>query len=384
MVRQVFVQEKVTSQSGAVRERFGLAFGDHPDIPTAEQDAANGDDRVVQSAVARVGGEAARIRVVLDELVRGNDIEEILCDDESYSRVPVGTTPDDIAKCSGADLSRCDAVCIGPSGPIGIRDKNGDGAVDARSQSIVDSRVTLPGLRMIDYGDGELAVSIICDGMRMPLARDEVLGVGRSFYDPSGNQLIPYGTGVDGLGPALVLRPAPFGLRTGASCTVTFRPEVVDKDGNRVCAPADGDVSKPCPGDGNTDEIQFQVEPLGFKDAQPEGVCEELPSNSAFVVLQFVTTIDPKTLGAIKLSAGGADVEISAMPQAADLSKITVTPSGEFVPDSEYTITVGTGLTDQLGGALREPLTRKFCTGPAAPGAGPDAGEPDAGAPDAG
>src|SRR5688572_1541806 len=87
MVRQVFVQEKEFTETSTT-ERFGLAFGDHPDIPSKDEDAAEGDDRVVDNAVAF---GTSRLRVVLDELVRGNDIEEVECSDGSYSRVPVGT-----------------------------------------------------------------------------------------------------------------------------------------------------------------------------------------------------------------------------------------------------------------------------------------------------
>src|SRR5688500_2162761 len=125
MVQQVFAAEKVFNTSGQPAGRFGLAFGDHPDVPTPDEDAARGDDRQGLNATANRGD--SRFRGVLDELLVGNYIEEIQGAGGSFTRVPVGTEPDDIARCGGPDLSSCEAVCIGPGGPIGITDQNEDG-----------------------------------------------------------------------------------------------------------------------------------------------------------------------------------------------------------------------------------------------------------------
>lgn len=372
MVQQVFVNEKKFTSANSAVVRFGLAFGDHPDIPQQEEDALDGDDRVVDNAIAATGASGAKLRIVLDELVRGNDIEEILCADDTYSRVPVGTDPDDIAKCSPPDLSECEAVCIGESGPVGIKDRNGDGAVDDFMGY---------GVRMIDYGGGELAASVVCDGQLIPLISS---GPGRSFFNPSGNQFIPAGAGVNGLGPALVLIPA-LGLRSGSTCTVAFRPEVVDKDGNRVCAPPGGDIKQDCAGEGNTEAISFQVEPLAFSVTTPSNG-DVLEPDGVFILLEFVTKLDASTLGAITMSTGGTDVPIDVSVAEDDASKVRVNAPGGYLPDSEYTITVGTGVSDMLGGTPAEPFTLVFSTGPgdAPPAdAGPDGGPADAGPPDA-
>jgi hypothetical protein len=380
MVRQVFVQEKLFSEGGVARERFGLAFGDHPDIPLPSESSSDGDDRVVEAAVAF--GGSVRMRIVFDELLRGNDLEEIECNDNDgddevrsvYSRVPVGTDPDDIERCSGSDLSECTAVCIGPDGPLGIKDANGDGAVDNDGGY---------GIRMIDYGggeygDGPLGVSVVCDDMPMQLVGT---GPGRTFYSPSGNQLIPAGQGLDGLGPALILRPA-AGLRTGSSCTVQFRPEVVDKDGERVCAPPGGDVARGCAGDGDTSEIQFRVEPLAFRSTTPrQGAVLNLATPT--IQLEFVAPIDPDTLGAITMSAGGTDVPIEIeQVRADDATAFRVTVPGGLQPETAYTIDVGTGLADAYGGTPPAPFSLEFTTSegadqPPPVDAGPD--QPDAG-----
>lgn len=360
MVMQIFVMER-EAVGTASRERLRLAFGDHPDIPTPEEDSLVGDDREMETAVARGGsGGNARLRIVFDELLRGNDIEEIQCADGSYSRVPYGATPDDIKRCSGPNLADCEAVCIGPGGPIGILDLNGDGAVD-------DAGGT--GYRMINYGDGEIAASVVCDGEPVPLVRQ---GANRSFYNPSGNQLIPAPDNpnddflkLDGLGPAMMLFPE-IGLPVGSTCTVTFRPEVVDKDGNPVCAPPGGDVNEDCPGEGDTEEIEFQVEPMAFRATVPSATSGPLDPNNVTIQLSFVTTIDTDTLGAITLSTGGVDVPVEVTQvSATDTTSFRVVAPGGYLPESEYTVTVSTDLRDSLGGAPDEPLTLTFTTGPA-------------------
>jgi hypothetical protein len=200
MIAQVFLAEKV--QVGAtVRIRStALAFGDHPQIDS-DPNSTTFDDREVSQAVA-FGSQ--QLRVVLDELIVGNAIEELACSDGTFSRIPVGTDPDEIANCAGPDLSKCvgsDVVCVGSDGPVGILDEDEDGAAD--------------DFRMIDYGGGALAVEVLCDGESMPLDR------ALSFYNPSGNQQIPAASGVNGLGPALILVPTE-GLKTSASCTLAF------------------------------------------------------------------------------------------------------------------------------------------------------------------
>jgi hypothetical protein len=369
MVRQVFVEEKLFSDGGVVRERFGLAYGDHIDIPTPGESSSDGDDRVVQNAVAFGLNETPlRMRVVFDELLRGNELEEIQCSDESYSRVPVGTDPDDIEACSGVDLSDCTAVCIGPDGPIGIKDANGDGAVDDAGGY---------GMRMIDYGDGELAISVVCDGMRMPLVKE---GPNRTFYSPSGNQLIPAGQGVNGLGPALIVRSA-AGLRTNADCTIQFHPDVVDKDGNRVCAPPGGDVARDCPGDGDTSEIQFHVEPLAFRSTTPrQGAVLNLATPT--IQLEFVAPVDLATLASIAMTTDQGEVPIEVTQvEEGDATRFRVVATDGLQAETAYTITVGTGLADSFGGVPPEPFTLEFTTSEGAapePDAGPDE-TPDAG-----
>jgi hypothetical protein len=355
MVRQVFVSEKIIVGEDTERIRTGLAFGSHADTSLDE------DDGEVLAAVAR--GSTQQIRIVLDELLVGNAVEEVACngvllDGSSFSKVPLGATPDDVAACSGApaELGRCEDICIGPEGPVGILDVDLDGAAD--------------DTRMIDYGrksdvpegTGELAVNVECAGAIMPL--DPQL----SFFNPSGNQQVPAGPiGLNGLGPAIVLVPVvPLGLRTGSACTITFRPEVTDKDGNRVCAPPGGSIDEDCPGDGNTELITFSVEALKLKpnSSDPADGAVGVPAGVApsTIQLQFIAAIDPATLSAITLSDGVADVPITATLRADDAATVLIEVPGGYAVDTDYVLTISTALTDHFGGPLPQTETLSFTT----------------------
>jgi len=315
-ILQVLARERVavTDDEGheAVELQARLAFGDHPDIDVES------DDRVVGEAVARDG---QRIRVVVDELLRGSSLEEIPCADGSWSRVPAGTDIDDIARCAGADLGRCEAVCIGASGPVGILDANGDGAID-------DTRLI----------DG--AVALMCDGVAVPL------DAGRSYYQPAGSQRIAGGSvGTDSLGPAIALVPAE-GMRPGAQCTLGFT-DVVDKQGVALCAAADG--GEDCtPGD--TSAVRFGVEAFTLASSEPHDGATEVPltaedSKDASISILLNSELAPDTVGnAIHVTAGGEEVEGLEVAMAEDdAATIHITVPGGFLAGTEYKVTIAGG-----------------------------------------
>jgi hypothetical protein len=369
-VLQVFMTEKVTTSTGAVRIRPNqLAFGDHPDIADPSQ-SVDGDDREVNNAVAR-GNQ--RIRVVFDELLQGNFLEEIACADGGWSTVPVGATPDDIAKCAGPlDVITVTcvgpyAVCVGSSGPVGILDENEDGAPDA--------------LRL-----QENVVSIDCGGTNIPIDRTQ------SFYQPSGNQLIPAGPiGINGLGPALIIVPA-NGLRTGARCGISFGPDVKDKDGLRVCAPAGGAITGDCePGD--TSRIGFGVEPLALAGNDPPrnatNVALTAPGQTyAQIITQFNAALDVATVTSdtFVVRAGGDVVAgLTPMLSADDPTIVQIRIAGGYDPETMYEVTVvsgAAGIADIFGGTMAQDATFSFTT--RALVATPDAGVPDGGVSDGG
>ncbi len=346
MVRQVFVTEKVTVNDSPRILEGQIAFGSHAAAFFED------DDLTVSTAIA-LG--AQEVRVILDEIVRGNSLEEMACADGSFSRIPNGTTPDDVADCAGsADaIVNCTKVCIGSDGsPIGILDANDDGAAD--------------DMRMIDYNDDplvtELGVALVCDGTSVPLDPEF------SFWSPSGNQTFPSNNvlGFRGIGPAIVLKPvAATGLRTGANCGIVFRPEVIDYDGNPVCAPTGGIPAEGCSG-ADTAKIAFNTEVLTLALSVPAADAVNVALNaSAFILLAFNANLDPATLGSITLTADGAAVTINPLIQEDDTTSIIIMLNNDFLPDTAYTLTVGTGLSDVLGGGMTAPTVVNWTTGAA-------------------
>ncbi len=343
MVRQVFVHE--TIEGGG--PRIGLAFGDHPDIE-AEQ-----DDRVVMAAVAK---STQPMRIVLDELVVGNTLEEIGCTDGSFERVPLDADPDDIAACSPAviEFGGCTAVCANVGG---IKDEDGDGAPD------IDG-----GRRMLEVAPGVLAVSLNCDGTNIPF--DPFT----SFYSPAGNQQIAAGPlGINSLGPAIVLRPI-SGLRSGAACALTIDASVVDKEGLGVCAPQNGDINQSCtPGDLSL--VAWRTEVLALRQSDPGqdavGVSTLTGAgpNKDFTLL-FTADLGIDTLvGAFALienpGAGEVDrtVDTTLTLNENDASNLTLTVAGGLAGDADYELRIAPTLTDTFGGALPQMSTLSFSTG---------------------
>src|SRR5262245_50029841 len=144
MVRQVRMNEKYVNAMGQLVDRVQpvFAFGTHPTVTTPDE------AHDVTSAKAM----GNKLRIIMDELLIGNNLEEIACrapvDADAYDRVPIGATPDDIARCATAKdvlLSSCPgsnphSVCICkndggcgevPKGSsVGVLDVNQDGSSD--------------------------------------------------------------------------------------------------------------------------------------------------------------------------------------------------------------------------------------------------------------
>jgi hypothetical protein len=97
MITQVRLKETYTTAGSMfVSTRRVFGFGTHPM-------ATDVDAHPVTTASA-VGNS---FRIIVDELLVGNNLEEIACrapvnTGGAYARVPIGTTPDDIARCAAA------------------------------------------------------------------------------------------------------------------------------------------------------------------------------------------------------------------------------------------------------------------------------------------
>jgi len=341
MVRQVFMDERVqidTNGDGtpdAERTKTQLAFGKHPDI-SLDDDPQDG----VSNALALNN----KVRIVIDELLDGSTLEQIACADGTFVDVPSGTTPDDVAECAGADRRDCTAVCtqLGPDNqPVGILDTDDDGAADA-------------------FRFKEGIVNIVCDGETMPLVYD---GMTKTFWNPSGNQQIPAGAiGVSGLGPAIVLIPE--GMRTGASCGIEIDDSVVDKDGNPVCAPPDGDVDQSCPGNGDTSLIEFGTQVFQLVGAAP-GDGQQYVRLDTKILLQFNLDVEISSVPAnVTLSDAGGTVASTVMLES-DNAIVSMTANALMTPETQYTIDITggpNGIKEIFGGGLAEDIQIQFTT----------------------
>ena len=340
MVRQVFMQERVTNPDDTISVRTGMAFGDHPDFSLEE------DDRQVDAAIVSTN---VPIRIVMDELLVGNNIEELACTDGTFSPVPLDADPDDIADCAPANLDsgNCTALCAANGG---IKDENEDGAPD------IDG-----GRRMISVADGVLTTALTCDGVNIPLDATA------SFYSPAGNQQITAGPlGINSLGPALVLIPT-AGMRTGSRCSISFDASVVDKDGTQVCAPPNGDITMNCtPGDTSLLEFGTEVLALGQSDPGQGGVNVPVTTgvtpDKSFTLL-FNADISMETLATGFVLTPTPAGAVTAMLNENDASNVTLVVAGGLEGNTDYTLTISPTLTDIYGGALPQETTLSFSTG---------------------
>ncbi|MEO8553079.1 MAG: Ig-like domain-containing protein [Kofleriaceae bacterium] len=344
-------QDSGSSTSFLSRRVF--AFGTFPAAP---------DDQNHAVSTASVTGQS--LRIIMDELLVGNNLEEVQCrgpvDDDAFSSVPLGATPDDIAACSvnsDALKSSCKgdhAVCIcqidagcgavAKGDPVGVLDVNSDGAADNTT-----------------FKAG--AVGIQCGSIAVPIDLDI------SYWNPSGDQQVPAAGGYDALGPAIILAPKGGLLPTNIKCGLTFADSIVDKQGEKVCAPpagrpksCDGKLED-CPQDlmctpGDLSAFSFstdalRVTVLGITD----NAMNVSTTNPIFVNAN--APLDPATAQNITITPpppGGFTITLTMSSQV----KFTFTTP--LAAATTYTITFPTTLTDSFGQGLVAPITIHFTT----------------------
>lgn len=339
MVRQVrfgerFVETNMTTGDMTTRSRRVFGFGTHPDAGDAEVHPVTSADATDNT-----------FRIIMDELLVGNNLEEVVCrglvDDDNLGRVPVGATPDDVAKCSLPNDALVDGCPNGPHAicicqnqagcmrgtetipinkPVGILDEDLDGAAD--------KTVFING-----------AVTLRCkDTIDVPLDLDA------SYWNPSGNQTAPAMGGFDALGPAIVL--APKLLPTNVTCRLAFSTDVVDKQGITVCEPPAGDVTQDCtPGD--TSAFTFKVEPLTFTPSRPFVNGQMGVARQTSLAIELNVPLDAATITNITISpAAPIMVRLSNMGSVLVIEPVAATG---FAPTTTYTITIPTTVTDTFG-----------------------------------
>lgn len=356
MLRQVRLNNKTINADGSSSNKTVFAFGSHE---LAEPDELKSNQ--VTTAVAVTN----KLRLVIDELLIGNNLEEIACrsavDDDAFAKVPIGATPDDIARCSAAD-DVLPSVCTGPTAvcicqaPGGCISASGESIAEGAPVGVLDVNQD-GGTDDTQFING--AVGLLCGDINVPINLEG------SYWQPSGDQNRPAVGGFEALGPAVVLSPdGP--LPTNLDCQVTFSASVTDKQGIQVCAPPDGDVTQDCM-PGNMDAFTFRTEVLSLKVVSFTNGATGVPRTSPILLQATVPLKDTVTTpGAITLvPATGAAPTFTVvfdptMNQVVQIRPDTTTP---LAPNMEYTLTITPGVTDTYDQPPPAPLVTTFTTG---------------------
>lgn len=386
-IAQVLMTERVINADGTSNPLPDVfAFGT---LPT--------EDPGMEHAVTTAAAAGQTIFIIMDQLLRGNRLEQIQCRDNvvldaggnpsPWGDVPDDATPDDIAKCAvnsdalslsctGSNLtcicqiaSGCGNVAMGA--PVGVLDTNSDGAADTQRLK--------PG-----------SVDIVCGtdrSIKVPL------DLANSFYNPSGDQLVPAKGGLNGmspvesLGPQIVLTPtntavlpvptaqlpSAKALPTSTTCGLAFDPSVVDKTDLQVCAIPGGRPASctgrlaDCPQfqqgcmPGDVSAISWGTEPMTLSSTVNDN--QQNVMLTALIDIDEPNSIpfDPNTIQNITITPAppnGVSINVSS----SNLAEIQVTFGTGLAPSTMYTLTVPTTVTDSFGQPPVAPLVVHFTT----------------------
>ncbi len=364
MLRQVRMNAKITNADGSQSTKRVFAYGTH--------ELAKADEVVFPVTSANAVNNS--FRLIIDELLVGNNLEEVACrapvDEDSFSRVPIGATPDDIARCAVAD-DALPASCGGPTAvclcnipggcmsttgeaiavgaPVGVLDINQDGATDD-TQFIAGS------------------VGIKCGDIDVPINLDT------SYWNPSGDQNKPAVGGFEALGPAIVLTPgdATHGaaMPTGLDCQIVADPSIVDKQGEPLCAPSNdtnavinGVYEGNCPVKGDLSGFHFSTEalnvrPVSFSD-NGTGVSVAGPLTFAANAPLLTTSVTNTTITMTENGANFTGFTPSlTMPQV-----VLITFPTPLQATTTYTVTITQQVTDTYDQPSPAATTYTFTTG---------------------
>jgi hypothetical protein len=367
MIRQVRMRAVTTDALGNPTTTTVFAFGEHPDATEKDYPAGVPNSPVTGAVLNN------KFRVIVDELLVGNNLEEIACrapvDSDAYSAVPEGATPEDIANCAVAKdalPARCPAtmshaVCIcqidagcgtvEKGQPVGVLDVNQDGAAD-------DTRM-IAG-----------AAGIRCGSIDVPI------DLNNSYWNPSGNQNKPAMGGFDALGPAIVIAPdsaAPHNgaLPSGQNCQLVFSPNVVDKTGHELCTPPGGAVEtiddqgnhhKTTCTEGDTSGFTFDTQAFTIRNNSfMDGATGVSRTND--VILVASAPIDPSSYTAAITVTGPGNTPVTGytisqpMPQS-----LRIKWNGSLSATTTYTLSISSALEDTYDLPVT-PVTFTFTTG---------------------
>jgi hypothetical protein len=382
-IAQVLLSEDQVSSTGGQTTPEVFAFGT---LPAA--------DPSIEHAVTTAAPVGQELRVIVDQLLRGNRLEQILCRDNvvvdpdgalsPWSDVPDEATPDDIARCA-VSTAALPQSCVGPNAtcicqipggcgsvangaPVGIVDDNADGAADTTQLK--------PGSVRIVCGHGADR------SIEVPLSGQV------SYYNPSGNQLVPAKGGFDALGPQLHLIPAnpntlPISdsqghplqlvkaLPTNTTCGLAFDMSVVDKANLQVCAVPGGRPAScvgrlaDCPQfqqgcmPGDVSAFSFGVDGMTLSASVVDG-----QQNVSLTQPIFVTSnvpFDQNNIQNITLSPAPSGLAISLGTPNVSQIQVSFGMAG-LAPLTMYTLTVPTTVTDSFEQPPPAPLVIHFTT----------------------
>lgn len=361
---------------------FGTFPGATPDI-----------DHPVTSAAAK--GQS--LRIIFGKLLLGNYLEQVQCRApvnqladgtlSAYDNVPVGATPDDIAKCClaaadvlsaacGGPLATC--ICHLPNGCNGIPEGSPVGIVDANQDGAADNMQFMPG-----------AVGFHCTGGGNTV--DVSADLAQSYWNPSGFQQAPYTCNnppcYDQVGPAIILVPfsVQFGatfislLPTNLDCGLAFSPDVTDKANLQPCAAPNGrppecadinldkcTLDQQCtPGD--VSAFKFHTEPLTVTIQQFSDGATGV-DRTADVTIKTNVPVDPGSIASITVRdvtnmAPYAAFTVTLNPVNPAQVTLHWTATGGLAAMTTYSITFPTAFTDYYHQGLPAPVVVTFTTG---------------------
>jgi hypothetical protein len=364
-IAQVRLVEEYQDTTGTPETRRVFAFGSQPTATTADE-----------HAVTTAAANDQSLRVIMDQLLRGNRLEQVECrgvvaidangNPTMFSDVTDDATPDDIAKCAVSDaalpqsciganltcicqiMAGCDGIAYGQ--PVGVLDDNGDGAADVTQMK--------PGI-----------VSIVCGPDNdIPVPVDPSM----SYWNPSGDQLVPAKGGFDAMGPALVLVPYGGILPTNVNCGLQFDPSVVDNNNLEVCAipggrPADctGRLAD-CPqflagcDPGDVSAVSWGVEPLSISCTVNDGdtgVPLDQPIFCNANAPLYTSSVNNITFTAATGPEPDATIALS------NSSTIQISFNTPMTASTMYTLTLPTTVSDSFQQGLPAPIVINFTTG---------------------
>jgi hypothetical protein len=347
----------------------------------------------IEHAVTTAAAKGQSLRIIFGKLLLGNYLEQVQCRQpvntladgttSAFDNVPVGATPDDIAKCSAASTDVLNASCGGalatcichiPTGcagtpmgsPVGIIDANQDGAADT-----------------MQFMPGAVGFKCTANGNTVNVPAD----LAQSYWNPSGFQQAPYTCAsppcYDQVGPAIILVPVSVAqsplLPTNMTCGLTFSPDVVDHSNIAPCAAPNGrppecsDINlDKCTADqactpGDVSAFTFMTEPMTVTITQFSDGAVGV-SRTDNVNVQTNVPVDPGSISSITVRDVTNNMPYAAFTvtlNPANPQAITIhwtSPTG-LAANTTYAITFPTTFADYYHQGLPAPVTITFTTG---------------------